>query len=192
MSSSDDRHIWISRHVIRHEPALRAWLTRRTVSGLDVDDVIQETYARLAAVESVDGIVNARNYMFQTAQSVIVSHVRRARIVSFQTVSDVDQLRLDDLAASPETQVIDRDELRRLSEALGRLPDKLRQVVVMRRLRDMSQKEVARALRLPETTIEKRMSRGLEQLMRLFMTRAADPGDRRAAPDARRRTGRRD
>ena len=36
-----------------HEPALRAWLRRRRLGGLDIDDIIQETYTRLIAAESV-------------------------------------------------------------------------------------------------------------------------------------------
>ena len=46
---SDERAIWLGRHVLPHEPALRAWLRRRRLDGLEIDDVIQETYTRLVA-----------------------------------------------------------------------------------------------------------------------------------------------
>ena len=43
MSFSDERAIWLGRQVLPHEPSLRAWLSRRRLGGLDVDDIIQET-----------------------------------------------------------------------------------------------------------------------------------------------------
>ncbi len=68
---TDERAIWLGRHVLPHEAALRHWLRGRRLGGLDADDVVQETYARLIAAESVAHIRNARTYMFQTAGSVV-------------------------------------------------------------------------------------------------------------------------
>jgi RNA polymerase sigma-70 factor (ECF subfamily) len=46
------RALWLAEHVLAHEAALRAWLVRRIPRGagpyLEVDDVVQETYAVLA------------------------------------------------------------------------------------------------------------------------------------------------
>jgi RNA polymerase sigma-70 factor (ECF subfamily) len=167
MRASDERALWLSRHVLKHEPALRAWLGRRRVAGLDVDDIVQETYARLIAVDQVTGIGNVRNYMFQTAYSVLVSHIRRSKIVSFEAVADLEQLG----AArdfSPEDQVIDRDELNRLARAIATLPGKVRDVFVLRRVDGLSQRDVARKLGLSESTVEKHMSRGIYLLMNLI------------------------
>lgn len=62
---SDERARWLARHVLPHEPALRAWLSTRRVADLEVDDIVQETYARLASAESVATVRNARTYAFQ-------------------------------------------------------------------------------------------------------------------------------
>ncbi|WP_374390631.1 hypothetical protein [Brevundimonas sp.] len=45
---------WFMRSVLPHEPALRSWLSRKRSTGIDVDDVIQETYTVLAAREVID------------------------------------------------------------------------------------------------------------------------------------------
>lgn len=174
---SDERAGWLLRNVLPHEPALRAWLRRRRLAGLDVDDVIQETYGRLVALESVDGIANPRAYTFQAAYSVLTSHLRRSRIVSFQTVADVDELGTAASEPSPERRVADRDELQRLAEAIAALPDGVRQVFVLRRVEDLSQREVARRLKVSESTVEKRMSRGLQLLARLFVDYGAAGGE---------------
>jgi len=174
MRASDERSLWLSRHVLKHEPALRAWLGRRRIAGLEVDDIVQETYARLIALDSVAGIGNVKNYMFQTAYSVLVSHVRRSKIVAFETVADLEQLGAT-RDCSPEEQVIDRDELNRLARAIATLPGKVRDVFVLRRVNGLSQRDVARELGLSESTVEKHMSRSLYLLMNLISNSGNDP-----------------
>jgi len=173
MRASDERALWLSRHVLKHEPALRAWLGRRRIAGLEIDDIVQETYARLIAVDQVDGIGNIKNYMFQTAYSVLVSHVRRSKIVTFETVTDLEQLGAT-RESSPEDQVIDRDELNRLARAVADLPGKVRDVFVLRRINGLSQRDAARQLGLSESTVEKHMSRGIYLLMNLISNSGND------------------
>jgi RNA polymerase sigma-70 factor (ECF subfamily) len=67
MHSTDERALWLARNILPHEPALRAWLSRRQVAGLDVDDIVQDSYARLSTAGSVDKIHSPRSYMFCTA-----------------------------------------------------------------------------------------------------------------------------
>ena len=173
MRASDERALWLSRHVLKHEPALRMWLGRRRIAGLEIDDIVQETYARLITVDQVDGIGNIKNYMFQTAYSVLVSHVRRSKIVTFETVTDLEQLGAT-RESSPEDQVIDRDELNRLARAVADLPGKVRDVFVLRRINGLSQRDVARELGLSESTVEKHMSRGIYLLMNLISNSGND------------------
>lgn len=142
-----------------HEPAMRAWLQKRRLVGLEIDDIIQETYARLVAMESVEGVRNPRTYAFQAAYSVLITHVRRSKVVAFQTVADIDILGAVADAPSPERQAIDRDELQQLAESIAALPARVREVFILRRVEDMPQREVARQLGLSESTVEKHLSR---------------------------------
>jgi len=157
---SDERAIWLGRYVLPHEPALRSWLRRRRLEGLEIDDVIQETYTRLVAAESVAHIRDAKSYAFQIAGSVVVDHLRRLKVVSIASVSDLDQFDMPSDEPSPERQVIDRDELQRLAETIARLPGKIRDVFTLRRVHGLSQREVAARLGLAESTVEKHMARG--------------------------------
>lgn len=168
MRISDERALWLARHVLPHEPALRAWLRKRRLAGLEIDDVVQETYARLITLDSVDGIRNPRTYAFQAAYSVLMTHLRRSRVVSFQTVADIDQLGATAEDPSPERMVADRDELQRLGEAIAAMPAKMRDVFTLRRVEGLSQREVAQRLGIPESTVEKNMSRGFRLLADLF------------------------
>jgi RNA polymerase sigma-70 factor (ECF subfamily) len=157
---SDERALWLGRHVLPHEPQLRAWLRRRTLGGLEIEDVVQETYARLVAAESVTHVHDAKSYAFQVAGSVVIDHLRRMKVVPISSVPDLDYLEVVSDDPSPERQVIDRDELNRLAHMIADLPARVREVFVLRRVHGLSQREVAERLGLSESTVEKHMSRG--------------------------------
>jgi RNA polymerase sigma factor (sigma-70 family) len=172
----DDRALWLVRRVLPHEPALRAWLNGRQPPGLEVDDIIQETYSRLIATESVAKVRNVKGYTFQTAYSVIASHLRRAKVVSFQTFSDMDSLSAGTSELSPEAHAVGFQDLQQLALAIARLPGRVRDVFVLRRIEGLSQREVGQKLAIAESTVEKHMSRGLLLLIEAFGGRGSgDP-----------------
>lgn len=168
LSGSDERALWLGRHVLPHEPQLRAWLRRRSLGGLEIDDVIQETYTRLVAADSVAQIRDAKSYMFQVAGSVVIDHLRRMKVVCISSVPDLDYLEVVSEEPSPERLVIDRDELHRLAAMIASLPGKVRDVFMLRRVHGLSQHEVAQRLRLSESTVEKHMARGFLIMLKLY------------------------
>jgi RNA polymerase sigma-70 factor (ECF subfamily) len=164
---SDERALWLGRHVLPHESQLRAWLRRRSLGGLEIDDVIQETYARLVAVESVAHIHDAKSYTFQIAGSVVIDHLRRMKVVPISSLPDLDYLEIISDEPSPERLAIDRDELTRLAHGIADLPGKVRDVFILRRVHGLSQREVAARLGLSESTVEKHMARGFLIMLEL-------------------------
>jgi RNA polymerase sigma factor (sigma-70 family) len=163
-----DRTRWFLRNILPHEPALRGWLSRRQPIGLDADDIIQESYAILADLDQVDAIRNPRAYLFQVARSVISQHVRRARVVAIHTVGELSELERADERPSPEQVTIDRDELRRLAEAIGAMPAKAQEAFILRRVEGLSQREISQRMAISENTVEKHISRGLRFLIDWF------------------------
>jgi len=169
MSGADrQRTRWFLRNILPHEPALRGWLSRSALPGVDPGDVIQEAYTILAELESVEAIRHPRAYLFQVARSVIVRHVRRARIVPIHGVDDLERLEHPDDAASPEQQAIERDELRQLAHAIAAMPAKTREAFVLRRVEGLPQREIAARMRISENTVETHISRGILFLIDWF------------------------
>lgn len=164
----EDRTSWFMRHILPHEPALKAWLSSKRSTGIDVDDIVQETYSTLACRESIADIRFPRAYLFQVAHSLVIRHIRRARIVSFQALEDLNTGDWEDDAPSPERQAIDRDELRQLACAIAAMPPQTRKAFTLRRVNGLSQREVAQELNLSENTVEKHISRGIRFLTDWF------------------------
>jgi RNA polymerase sigma-70 factor (ECF subfamily) len=165
---TDQRAAWLARNILPHEPSLRAWLSRRKVFDLEVDDIVQETYAKLAAVSAVDGIREPRSYMFQTANSIILGHLRRSRIVSISAAADLDHFGIAAPEPGADQRMEDREELQELIGALASLPKPCRDAFTLRRVSCLSQKETARHLGISEKTVEKYMAKSVRLLMDIF------------------------
>ncbi len=163
-SVTRQRAVWLAERIFPHEPALRVWLSRRTAAGMDVDDVVQETYAILAGLEAVDHIRNPRSYMFEVAKSVILQSLRRSQVVTFEALAEFDGLQTPSEDPSPETATADRQELGRVAALIAALPPRPREVFILRRIHGLSQKEIASRLNLAESTVEKHVGKALAML----------------------------
>lgn len=194
-----ERARWFMHHILPHEAALRGWLSRRRApAAFDVDDIVQESYALLAERERVDDILNPRAYLFQVAHSLVVRSIRRARIVPILAVEDLGLADLPDGAATPEQSAIAHDDLRRLAEVIASMPGQTREAFVLRRVRGLSQREIASRMGLSENTVEKHIVRGLRWLGDWFASGGNPPAktsnqlkreQRRAGARARNQSG---
>jgi RNA polymerase sigma-70 factor (ECF subfamily) len=162
---SDERALWLARHVLPAEPALRSWLRRRRLSEFEIDDLIQETYAKFVSMESVEAIRDPKSYAFQIARSIFASNVRRSKIVPIWAGTDLGELSIASNEGTPEDVIEARDELQELVEALATLPDRCRKAFLMRRADGLSQRETAQALGISEKTVEKHMTQAIRFLM---------------------------
>jgi RNA polymerase sigma-70 factor (ECF subfamily) len=161
----DSRAAWLASHALPHEPALRVWLSRRFLAGLDIDDVVQETYARLAELESIDHILSPRTYLFQVAKTVVLMQMRRLKVLPIDTVEDFEALDVAAADPTPEQVASDRQELKRIEAMIAALPRKPREVFILRKVEGLSQRETARKLGLSESTVEKHMAKCVRVLM---------------------------
>ncbi len=94
---------------------------------------------------------------------------RRNRIVSIESVSDIADLNVLVDEVSPERRLDARQELKRLAHAFDQLPPKCREVVWLRRVDEISQKEVATRLGISERTVESHVLKGMKLLADLFL-----------------------
>ncbi|WP_235559293.1 RNA polymerase sigma factor [Brevundimonas sp. Leaf168] len=156
---------WLGQEILPHEQDVRAWLRRSLVTSNDVDDVIQESYCRLANLKAVEQIESPRAYFFQTARSVVLEQMRRARIVRIDAVTEIDALRIEWDEPSPERIAGGRKELERVMKIVATLPERSRRIFEMRRVLGLSQKEIARQLGVSENVVENEAARALKAVL---------------------------
>ena len=173
--------------MLPHEGAVRAWLTRRGVSSDQIDDVIQEAYCRIAALDDVRHIDSGRRYLFQTARNIVLEQIRRARVVRIDTVTEIDLQNIVDDEPTPERIASGRRELQRVQALIEGLPDKCRRIFELRRIQGVSQRRIAEMLNVTENVVEAQAVRGLKLILKALVKDTADPGDRTGKYDEQAR-----
>ena len=151
---------WVATSVMPHEPDVRAWLARSRVSGDDIDELIQEAYCRLAMLPSVDHIERADSYFFSIARNLLLRRIKRAQVVPIDLVAEIESWSADD-APSPERHAAGRLEYERVLALIAALPERCSQIVRMRRIEGLSQKEIAARLGVTEKVVEKQVWQGI-------------------------------
>ena len=164
--SRKDIIAWVGSHVLPHEAAVRAWLRRWTGRDQDIDDVIQEAYCRLAAMEDVTHIGNGRAYLFQTTRNIVFEQVRRSKIVRIHNVTDMSALSIIDEAPPMDRVVSGARELQRVEKLIEGLPAKCRRVFILKRIHGVSQREIARMLGVTQAAVEKQAARALKLIVK--------------------------
>jgi RNA polymerase sigma factor (sigma-70 family) len=151
---------WFVREVLVHEPALMRFLHRNWRDHDEVPDLRQEVYVRVYEAASRKRPDAPKSFLFATARNLLADRVRRQRIVSITAVGDLEQLNVLKDELEPDRWLGGREALARLARALDRLPERCREVVWLRRIEDLPQKEISRRLGISEKTVEKHIAKG--------------------------------
>lgn len=155
---------WVGREILPHEADVRGWL-RRTLDPDDLEDVIQETYCQIAGLRDVSHIRSGRAYFFTAARSIVLMRLRRARIVSIESVTEIESMALVGDEPSPERIAAGRRELDRVRRLIEGLPDRCRRIFELRKIEGVSQREVAERLGVAEHIVENDVTKGLKLIL---------------------------
>lgn len=175
---------WIAREIVPHEAAVRNWLARRWRHAVDVEDVIQDAYCRLANLASVDHIASPKSYFFSTANAVATDRSRRARIINFTAMTQMEWSNVIDDEAPADRALEARQELERVNRLLSQLSETHRRAIELRRVEGLSRKEAADRLGVSEDALKKHVERGMRQIINGLMEEDTSfSGDEAAAAE---------
>ncbi|MEQ8299044.1 MAG: sigma-70 family RNA polymerase sigma factor [Hyphomonas sp.] len=177
-AQSNEFIVWLSRHVLPHEPALRHWLQGRAPLhklGLTADDLVQEAYVRLTQLHSVEHIQNPKAYFFRTAHSILLQEIRKNRVVPIESVVSLDSLDVISHEPTPDQALESRQDMQTFSSAIRTMPKKCRTVFVLKKVHGYSQREIAEKLGISENTVESHLARGIRKLMDYYSGSGISP-----------------
>src|SRR5688572_2875618 len=150
--------------------SLRRKLVRavsRIVPPPEIEDIVQETYVRVSQFERVADIRHPRSFLYRTARNLALDHIKRHESRASESLPDEDEQQdetevlqagrdmYDELAAKQEFEIF--------CAAVQELPLQCRRVFVLRKVYGYSQKEIARALDIGESTVEKHIAYGIKR-----------------------------
>lgn len=168
---------WFAEQILPLEPKIRAWLRKAGWKREEVEDLVQETYARLAAAWGTGEVAHPSAYLFATVRNVAADQLRRQRIVSIRSVADISRLHVIDTELDAEQRLTAHEELDELRAAIERLPGQCRAVFVLRKVEGLSQAETANRLGLAQSTVEKHVARGM-RMVAAWLTRPDEAAPR--------------
>lgn len=169
MVEDEELRAWFFREVFPLEAALTRFIRRNWRNENDVADLRQDIYAKVYTAAQRQLPIQARAFLFTTARNHLINTAKRAKIVSFDLVADLEASFPEAMSADLDRQLTARDELRRVQAGLERLPARCRQVMTLRRVEGLSTKEVAAHLNISVSTVEQQMVHGLRALTDYMM-----------------------
>lgn len=162
---------WFAEEVQPHEPSLRSYLRNVFPSLPDIDDLVQESYARLIRARKAGHVSYAKAFLFTTARNAALDFFRRRKVVSIDGVADLAALSVVEDRPDAADAVNRQQELALLAEAVGALPSRCRQVLTLRLLYGMPHREIATELRISEHTVKAQLAKGMRRCADYFEQR---------------------
>jgi RNA polymerase sigma factor (sigma-70 family) len=159
---------WFSREILPYEGSLLRYLARVWQHRDDTYDLCHEVYVRVYEAAANTRPLAPRSFLFATAHNLMVDRIRRSRVVSIEPWAELENpnVLIDEISA--ERQASAHEELRTLARAFELLPPRCRQVVWMRRVEGLSQRQVAARLGIGEAMVEKHLAKAMRRLADVF------------------------
>jgi RNA polymerase sigma factor (sigma-70 family) len=145
------------RNVLRD---LRGHLRLRLRDDHGAEDIAQETFLRVWRNRDAQIIENPRSYLFRVANNIATDRLRERQ--RWQWTDDSALVETED-DASPERTVAAREELALVQRAIDRLPEDCRRAFLLR-LEGASHAEIAAALGISRSMVEKHLANALVRL----------------------------
>lgn len=172
-------------------PALLRFLVARSGSREDAEELLHDLWER--AGQASGPIANPRAYLFTTANNLVLDRRRaeRRRAAREEAVSRDPALGHGSQAVAADGAVdvldalLEQENVERLRQAIAALPDGARRVLILHKIEERSQAEVAHQLGISRSGVEKHMA----VAMRHLRTAILDCGDDDAAASSKRSTG---
>jgi RNA polymerase sigma-70 factor (ECF subfamily) len=130
----------------------------------DAEDVVQETFLKLYRTGAWREINEEKAYLARVAWRIAVERLPNRLMESDEDV----MAGLMAAGASPETDAIRSSEQIRLRRLIDMLPEELRQPLVLSAVEEMTSREVAAVMGIPEGTVRTRVMRARTELRRRF------------------------
>lgn len=153
----------------RHAPRVHA-LAASLVGAGSADDVVQEVFLSAhKSLKSFRGDALFTTWLHRVALNACYKMLRAKPTLSYEDVPEL-------TATSDPVQAGEVAVLReRLAWAMGRLPDKQREVLALRELADLDYAEIAQTLKVPLGTVKSRVARGRAALKELLIREGITP-----------------
>lgn len=147
--------------VSKYRLALSRHIQRMIRTSGDVDDLVQDCFIKaFTALQSYSTDYAFSTWLYKIATNHSIDYLRKKRlpVTSIdKPISSKDgdiEFELPDVTYRPDQHIVDDQRRELLKEAIEKLPEKYRRVIVMRHTQEKSYEEIAQELDLPLGTVK--------------------------------------
>lgn len=150
----------------RYAAPLARFFERRVRSGHDVPDLVQDVFLRLSALPDPTAIKMPEHYLFATAANVLRDKARRDAVRHADMHDEFEESLLEGSDITPLRVLEGREAITQLRAALMELPERTRDVFVLRVFEECRMNDIAAAIGISRRAAEKHYARGLVHVVR--------------------------
>lgn len=190
-SMTDEQAMWrvqmhddadaFAKLVQRWEGPIQRLCTRMTGDSHRGEDLAQETFVRVFARRK-DYQARGRfsTFLWRVAMNLCYDELRKINRRSETSLHQEAQDSIDALDAlagkelAPDARLVEDERAKLVRQALLRLPEAYRVVVILRHYENLKFREIADVLEIPQGTVKSRMAEALSQLHRVLTPALAD------------------
>lgn len=144
--------------------SLLAWFRRRIDDQHEAEDLVQESFLRVAQRGDADSLQHLEGYIYRTATSVLTDRHRRRAVRHADDHVPLDSAPLAANDDGPHRSLVGRRALAQVAAALDKLPERTRTVFILRRMEGLRHKDIALRLGISVSAVEKHMVRAIDAL----------------------------
>lgn len=140
---------------------LSRFFARRVSTSADVPDLVQEVFLRLSRLADPAEIRRRDSFIFVTAANVLRDRVRHDRARDAGLSDPIEDFSLEGSDFAPDRVLESRQAVDAIRRALAELPERTRDIFVLRMLEGLKMADVASAMNISTRAAEKHQARAL-------------------------------
>lgn len=152
---------WFADEIRPHEPAFRSYLRGRFPDLNELDDVVQETYIRVLRAKEHGTVRSPKSLLFVTGRNVAFDFFRKRTATPEDGLANIENLPVIDDRNGAAEAVSREHRLRLLDEAVRSLPEKCRQIFMLKKIDGLPYEEIERRLGVTRNTISAQLTIGV-------------------------------
>ncbi len=151
----------------RYQEAIHRLFVLRTGNAQDADDLLQETFIKVYInIHRYNPAYTFGQWVYTIARNTFVDYARKRQ--EDMPIDEKYTAASTSTAPSPEENFINLQQRSQIKQILQRLPERYRELIVLRFFDECSYEEIAARLQLPLGTVKTRIHRAREQMLQLL------------------------
>ena len=131
------------------------------------NDLVQSTFCKLYEErKGLDVRLSIKSYLYKSVYNSCLNAIKHQKVVRNYIDREMLDFYFEEVVQRPEVEVelLEQDLRKALDEAVDRLPERCREVFVLSKMEELSNKEIADRLNISVKTVEAQMTKALSRL----------------------------